>query len=528
MRRLLAAALTAATVAGILPLQALAGTSQTITWTSVAPANAAVGGAPYMPTATATSGLPVVFTIDPASAGACSISAGEVTFQHVGTCTVDANQSGDSAWDPAPQDPQAFAVAQGTQTVSITSSAPASPVVGGTYPVTASATSGLTPSITIDTSAAAVCSVAGALVTFDHVGTCVVDANQSGDTDWAAAAQNQQSIVVGQAAQSISFTSTPSSPTVGGPTYSVGATGGNSGNSVTFAIDAASVAYCSIAGTTVSFEHVGTCVIDADQAGNTDYLDAPQKQQTFAIGKGSQTITFTSTAPTAAVVGGTPYAPAATGGATGNPVTFSIAPATAAHCSISGGNVSMDHAGACTVDADQAGNADYNAGSNSQSFSIGLATQTLSFTTVAPAATVDGATYTPAATSTAGLTVSLSVDAGSAGVCTMTAGVVSFQHAGTCVIDANQPGNADYGAATQVQQNVTVGPAEQTITFTSTAPSDAKVGGSTYTVTATGGGSNNPILLTIDAASAGACTMAGAVVSFAHAGSCVIDANQAG
>jgi hypothetical protein len=34
----------------------------------------------------------------------------------------------------------------------------------------------------------------------------------------------------------------------------------------------------------VGFTGVGTCVIDADQAGNTDYAAAPQAQQSFTIG----------------------------------------------------------------------------------------------------------------------------------------------------------------------------------------------------------------------------------------------------
>src|SRR5205085_1234593 len=37
-----------------------------------------------------------------------------------------------------------------------------------------------------------------------------------------------------------------------------------------------------------------------------------------------------------------------------------------------------------------------------------------------------------------------------------TAGVVSFQAVGTCVLDANQPGNASYNPAPQVQQSFTV------------------------------------------------------------------------
>jgi tripartite motif-containing protein 71 len=84
---------------------------------------------------------------------------------------------------------------------------------------------------------------------------------------------------------------------------------------------------------------------------------------------GSQAIAFTSRAPTTAVVGGPSYAVAATGGASGNPVTFS--PATSGVCTVSGSTVSFVGAGMCTLDANQAGNSDYApAPTATQSFAV--------------------------------------------------------------------------------------------------------------------------------------------------------------
>lgn len=68
----------------------------------------------------------------------------------------------------------------------------------------------------------------------------------------------------------------------------------------------------------------------------------------------------------------------------------------------------------------------------------------------------------------------------------------------------------------------------QTIVFTSTPPPNAVVGGPTYAVTATGGGSGNPVVISIDAQSTGVCSLSGNVVSFIGAGTCTLDANQAG
>lgn len=81
------------------------------------------------------------------------------------------------------------------------------------------------------------------------------------------------------------FTSTPpTNAVVNGPTYTVSATGGASGNPVTFSKDATSTSGCTVSGSTVSFPSPGgTCVIDANQAGNGSYSAAPQVQQSFGV-----------------------------------------------------------------------------------------------------------------------------------------------------------------------------------------------------------------------------------------------------
>jgi hypothetical protein len=162
--------------------------------------------------------------------------------------------------------------------------------------------------------------------------------------------------------QAVSFTSVPPSPAEYGGDYTPSATGGPSGNPVVFSIDAFSAAgECSISSGSVSFTGVGTCVIDANQAGDGDYDAAPQVQQSFTIGPAPQAITFTTTPPASAAVGGI-YKPAASGGASGNPVLFSIdASSGAGVCSISSGTVSLTGVGKCVVNANQAADSDYSA-----------------------------------------------------------------------------------------------------------------------------------------------------------------------
>jgi len=240
-----------------------------------------------------------------------------------------------------------------------------------------------------------------------------------------------------------------------------------------------------------------------------------------------QTIVFTSAAPTSAVVGGATYTPTAIGGASGNPVIFSIDSTAGSVCSISLGVVSFTGLGTCVIDADQAGNGTFLATSQQQSFDV-KTNQTINFTSTAPAsAVVDGPTYTPTATATSGLLVTFSIDPTATSVCSISAGVVSFDTAGTCVIDADQAGDENHHAALQMQQSFNVGKGAQSISFTSTAPSGAVVGGATYAPTATAT-SGLPVTLSIDPTASTFCSINAGVVSFLASGTCVINANQAG
>ncbi len=171
--------------------------------------------------------------------------------------------------------------------------------------------------------------------------------------------------------QTITFTSTPPSPAVYDGSYTPKATGGGSGNPVTFSIGPASTAgACKINGSgVVSFTGLGTCVIDANQAGGDGYSAAAQVQQSFTIGQAPQTITFTSTPPASPAYGST-YTVSATGGGSGNPVTFGISSAGLGPCVISGSTVTFIGAGSCIITANQAGNADYQAGSADQVITV--------------------------------------------------------------------------------------------------------------------------------------------------------------
>ncbi|HEX4442840.1 MAG TPA: MBG domain-containing protein [Galbitalea sp.] len=98
--------------------------------------------------------------------------------------------------------------------------------------------------------------------------------------------------------QTIHFSSTPTT-TVAGNTYQVTATGGASGKPVVFTLDPSSdPSWCSMnASGLVTFTAVyadlgqGTCVIDANEAGNATYPAAPTVQQVLTVSASPPVIT---------------------------------------------------------------------------------------------------------------------------------------------------------------------------------------------------------------------------------------------
>ena len=196
--------------------------------------------------------------------------------------------------------------------------------------------------------------------------------------------------------QQVSFTSTPPSPIFVGETYSVSATGGLSGNPVTFS--SLSTDVCTVSGGTATLIHAGTCVLAADQLGGNGYLAAARVSQNFSVTDlASQTISFTSNPPNPGVTGGT-YSLSATGGGSGNPVTFSSLSTTV--CTVTGSTASLIRAGTCTVAADQAARRGYLAAPQAtQAFTVvAPIPQSISFTSTPPNPAIIGGTYGVAAT----------------------------------------------------------------------------------------------------------------------------------
>jgi hypothetical protein len=264
----------------------------------------------------------------------------------------------------------AFEYIEGTTPQTITFN-PLSNQPLGTAPFTVSATalSGLV--VTFNSQTTSICAVSGTngtTVTLGAVGTCTIQATQDGNATYAAATPVDQSFQVTQAVllgQSISF-GTLSNQQIGAVPFVVSATS-TSGLTVSFNSQTTSV--CTVSGTngtTVTMSAIGTCTIQATQAGNATYAPALPVNQSFQVTGVPQTISF-GVLPNQ-LLGTAPFTVSAT---STSGLTVSFASLTPGACTVSGATVTLVAGGLCTIQATQAGNATYAAAAAvDQSFTV--------------------------------------------------------------------------------------------------------------------------------------------------------------
>jgi len=227
-----------------------------------------------------------------------------------------------------------------------------------------------------------VCTVSGDTVTAIAAGTCAVTASQTGDDRFAPAHDLQRSFAVhvgqgngnnrpkndGQtkASQAISFGQQQAAAVGQVVPLTASAT---SGLAVSFRSDTPAV--CSVSGATLTAMAAGTCTVTASQAGDNNYLAAPNMTESFQVNAGHQAQTINFPPPPQAKVGeAVTLSASATSG-----LMVAFRSDTPRICTVSGPTVTPVAAGTCTVTASQGGSDHYAAARDlAQSFDVASAT----------------------------------------------------------------------------------------------------------------------------------------------------------
>ncbi len=178
-------------------------------------------------------------------------------------------------------------------------------------------------------------------------------ASYEGDSTSAPGTSGALPQVVNKADQTINFAPI-AAKTFGDPDFTASASA-SSGLAVTFSIVSGPAV---IFGNAVHITGAGTVMVRASQSGDSNYNAATDADQPFTVSRAAQTITFV--APENKTYGDAAFVVTASGGASGNSVTF-VAQGNCSASGLNGGLIAITGAGSCTVTASQAGNGNYNA-----------------------------------------------------------------------------------------------------------------------------------------------------------------------
>lgn len=394
------------------------------------------GNPPFEVTATASSGLPVQFSV---FSGPATISNNLVTLTGAGSVTIRASQPGNGTFAAAPDVDQTFDVFKADQTISF------DVLAGKTFgdaPFAISATASSDLEVGFQISGPA--TLSNGTITITGAGTVVVTASQPGDDNYNAALDVERSFEVSKANQTISFAELADKYVNDAP-FEVSATA-SSQLPVSFSIVSGSA---TITNGIITITGAGEVVVSASQSGNENFNAAPAVSQNFDVLKIAQTITF---APLSGKTYGDPSFELAATSSSQLPVSFSVlsGPAT-----ISNNTLTITGAGEVIVRASQAGNEQIAAAPNvDRDFTVGKANQTITFDEL-----TDKTYGTPAfaltAQASSGLEVTFSIVSGAA---TISNNMLTITGIGPIAVLASQAGDANYNAAPGVERNFTVNP----------------------------------------------------------------------
>ena len=265
--------------------------AQTVTFPALS-SPVTYGVSPITLSATASSGLAVTFS----ATGPATVSGNLLTITGAGAVVVTASQPGNADYSVSNTVSRNLNVTKATPLASLTPSETSGPY-GTSVTLTATLTgAGVAPAGTVtfrnNGSSLGTGTLTGGVATLATsalpVGSDSITASYGGDIDYVAATSAGVGVTGTQATQTISLSaSSPVTYGVSPITLSATAT---SGLAVTFS----ATGPATLNGSKLTITGVGTVVVTANQAGNTDYSAAPAVTQSITIDQATPTAVLTS------------------------------------------------------------------------------------------------------------------------------------------------------------------------------------------------------------------------------------------
>ena len=333
--------------------------SQTITFDT--PTNKYINSPAFDLAPSTTASLPVILTSN--SEGICTVSGLTVSLVGIGTCSITASAEGDANHYAAVSVTKTFPVYKATQTLVFDDVANFLFGEHSTFEV--KATSDFDLPVTYASTTTSVCSITGTTVSVLTIGSCIIKATQLGNTQ-VSSTTNSLTVVISKGNQTITSFGLDnvdySTTTISLLNKAISTT------NLAIVYTSATPTICSVTGTTMTLLTSGTCTINANQAGNTNYNAAATATASFEISKASQSITFTTIPTKSKTIGSFSVA---SNLSTTSGLTPTLNSLTTDVCTVSSLTITLVNTGTCIIQADQEGNAKFQAASTAtQSFQV--------------------------------------------------------------------------------------------------------------------------------------------------------------
>ncbi len=354
---------------------------------------------------------------------------------------------------------------------------------------------------------------ADGLIHIVGAGEAIITVSQAGDGNYNAASA-QQTITVSKAVITATAVNASRAYGTAEPVFTATYSGFVNGENATVITGTPAFTTDALISSPVGSYSI-TPVVTGLSAANYNFTAAPG---TLAVGIASQSITFNPLANK--TYGAGSFALSATGGASGNPVTYSSSDLNVA--TISGTNVTITGAGTTTITADQAGtNGAYATATAQQSLTVSKATITVTADNHSRAYNVANPPLTYVYSGFVnGDTVSVISGAPLLATTAVQASPVG-SYPVTATISTLTATNYNF---TAVSGTLAVGLANQSITFDPLAAKN--YGDTAFDLNANGGGSGNTVIFA--SSNPAVATVSGTTVTIIGAGNAIITASQAG
>ena len=459
-----------------------------------------------------TTNSPGAFSYISSNTGVATISGNTVTIHKAGVSTITASQAASAEYGGG-SNTATLTVSKVDQIITL-SPLPVGSVAlkdfVGAIQVTASSSSSLAVNIALGSGSAATLNSSKQLINIGTTGTIVLNITQAGDDNYNSASISYTFDVV-KSNQIITFNGL-TTKTYGEVPFVVSASGGGSGNAVTFASSDPTIATCTgTNGSTVTILSAGTVEITASQAGNSGWNPAAAVSRMLTIEKIGATLTLADLTKNYGDAAFTVAATSNSGGA----ITYGSSNTNVA--TINGNQITLKGAGTATISVHQDADANYLAANATTTLTVGKGT---AVTTLADLAKNYGdAVFTVVATSNSNGTITYG--SSNLNVATFNGDKATVTGVGTSTISVNQAATANFNAAATTNATLTVGESVATLVLADIAKN---YGDGVFTVAAT---STSGGVITYTSSNSGVATISGNQVTITGAGTSTITVNQA-